>query len=404
MSETQPRVAIVGAGPAGAALAYLLARNGIATTLLERHGDFAREFRGEALQPSGWSCLEQMGLATQLAAVPQTRIARVNYGLGPGPALDLPVALTDLQQLRLVSQPDLLAMLTAAAAEHPGFELRMSTTVRELTPGARPGASELRLASGERLTADYVVACDGRHSALRRRVGLHLESIEQSFDVLWTRGPLAGPLARSDGAYVELLLGGGTVAIYPAPAGGHQLGIVIRKGGFRELRASGSVDGLDWLRPRCRTELWQMLTAAREQLARPMLLDVVCGRAPCWSAPGVLLLGDAAHPMSPVGGQGINMALRDAVVAANALVPVLRRDGDAAELDAAAAAIEAERRPEIEAIQALQTRQGRGFDRRPGRLGLALMRRVLSLRPVVRAMLRHRATFARGTTEVALAV
>jgi 2-polyprenyl-6-methoxyphenol hydroxylase-like FAD-dependent oxidoreductase len=193
-------------------------------------------------------------------------------------------------------------------------------------------------------------------------------------------------------------------SIYPAPAGGHQIGVIIRKGGFRALRDAGQVVNLDWLRDRCRPEFWAMLERARDQLERPVLLDVVCGRAPRWWAPGVLLIGDAAHPMSPVGGQGINMALRDAVVAANHLVPVLRDDGDPDALDRAAAAVEAERTPEIVHIQALQTRRGKRFDRAPGRLQLRFMAWVLGNRTLVRLLLRQRAPFGHGQTEVALRV
>jgi 2-polyprenyl-6-methoxyphenol hydroxylase-like FAD-dependent oxidoreductase len=397
------KVVVVGGGPAGAALAYLLARNGVHTSLLERHADFAREFRGEGLQPSGHACLLQMGLAEALATVPQTRIARILYGIG-GRVIDVPLELAELEQVRLISQPAMLAMLAREAAKFPSFTLRMGAVVRDLERDASGRVVGVRLASGELLPADFVIATDGRNSVVRKRLGIELAELEQPFDVLWSRGPLEGPLALPNGAYVDMMPGGGAASIYPAPAGGHQIGVIIRKGGFRELRERGQAVNLDWLRERIRPEFWTMLERARERLERPVLLDVVCGRAPRWSAPGVLLIGDAAHPMSPVGGQGINMALRDAVVTANHLVPPLRDGADASALDRAAAAIEAERTPEIVSIQALQTKRGKQFDRKPGPLQLRLISWMLGSKPIVRLLLRQRAPFGHGQAEVALRV
>jgi 2-polyprenyl-6-methoxyphenol hydroxylase-like FAD-dependent oxidoreductase len=397
------RVVIVGGGPAGAALSYLLARNGVSVVLLERHDDFAREFRGEGLQPSGIDCLDQMGLADALAKIPQTRMARSFFGID-GELLDMPVRPEELEQVRIVSQPDLLTMLTTAAAEHPGFELRMGATVRELMLDERDRVRGVRLASGEHIEACYVIATDGRHSVVRKRLGLELVQLDQGFDVLWSRGPLEGRLALSDGAYVEFLTSGGVVSLYPAPTGGHQIGVVIRKGEFKQLHRRGVADNLAWLQGRCSDELWSMLSGASDKLHKPVLLDVICGHATSWSAPGALLIGDAAHPMSPAGGQGINMALRDAIVAANHLVPVLRSGADAGALDRAAASIEAERRPEIEQIQALQTKRGKDFDRKPGRLMLSFYKFVLRRRSLTRLLMRQRRPFGHGQTTVKLEV
>jgi 2-polyprenyl-6-methoxyphenol hydroxylase-like FAD-dependent oxidoreductase len=400
MSE---RVVIVGGGPAGAALSYLLARNGLAVVLLERHDDFAREFRGEGLQPSGIDCLTQMGLTDALTKVPQTRVSHSHFGIG-GEILDAPVRAEEIEQVRIVSQPDLLALLTATAAEHPGFELRMGATVRELVQDDTGRVRGVRLAGGEHIEGRYVVATDGRHSVVRKRLGLELVQLDQGFDVLWSRGPLEGRLATADGTYIEFLSSGGFVTLYPAPTGGHQIGVVIRKGEFKQLHREGAVENLAWLQGRCSDELWSMLSRAGEQLHRPVLLDVICGHATSWSAPGALLIGDAAHPMSPAGGQGINMALRDAIVAANHLVPVLRSGADAGALDRAAAAIERERRPEIEQIQALQTERGKDFDRKPGRVAQSFYKFVLRRPKLVRLMMRRRRPFGHGKTTVTLEV
>jgi 2-polyprenyl-6-methoxyphenol hydroxylase-like FAD-dependent oxidoreductase len=403
MGVVSPKVVVVGGGPAGAALAFLLARNGVHTSLLERHADFAREFRGEGLQPSGVECLVQMGLADPLATVPQTRIAKILYGIA-WRVIEVPLELSELDQVRLISQPDLLAMLTREAAAFPNFTLRMGAVVRELERDASGRVVGVRLAGGELLPADFVIATDGRNSVVRKRLGIELEQLEQPFDVLWSRGLLEGPLALPNGAYVDVMTDGGMVLMYPSPVGGHQIGVIIRKGEFRALRDAGQAVNLEWLRGRCHPEFWQMLERAHDRLERPVLLDVVCGRAPRWSAPGVLLIGDAAHPMSPVGGQGINMALRDAIVAANHLVPVLREGADAAALDHAAAAVEAERAPEIVPIQTLQTKRGKRLDRKPGLLELRFMGWALGSKRLVRLLMRQRAPFGHGQTEVALRV
>jgi 2-polyprenyl-6-methoxyphenol hydroxylase-like FAD-dependent oxidoreductase len=404
---TKATVIIVGAGPAGAALAYLLARSGIDTLLLERHADFEREFRGEGVQASGLRCLEQMGLAAEVAALPQTRMQRVTFGIA-GRVVDMPIV-GNVERLRVISQPALLRLLCAKAAEHPGFRLRMGTGVRELLRDDAGRVNGVRLEGGERVAADYVVATDGRHSVVRRRLGIELDSVEQPFDVVWSRAALAGPLVGPGRSHTELLPRGGFAAIFPAPAGGHQIGVIIRKGSYAELRRHGGFEELQWLRGQLSPGFWSMLEAAREQLGKPVLLDVICGRATTWAAPGALLVGDAAHPMSPVGGQGINMALRDAVVAANHLVPLLRRpplDPAAlgASLDAAARAIEAERRPEVEAIQALQTKRAKGLDRTRGWPSLWIIRLMFALQPVMRWLLRRRAAFGDGLAEVALRV
>lgn len=411
-------VIIVGAGPAGAALAYLLVRRGVDTLLLERHADFEREFRGEGVHASGLRCLAQMGLEEEVAALPQTRMQRVTFGIA-GRIIEMPVEDSVVERLRVISQPALLRLLCAKAAEHPGFRLRMGAGVRELLRDDQGRVTGVRLEGGERLEADYVIATDGRHSVVRRRLGIELESIEQPFDVVWSRATLAGPLAEPMRAHTELLPRGGFAAIFPAPTGGHQIGVIIRKGQYAELRRHGALEELHWLRGELSPGFWGMLDAARDQIGKPVLLDVICGRATTWSAPGALLVGDAAHPMSPVGGQGINMALRDAVVAANHLVPVLRRAAEArahgsagprdeaalaASLDAAARAIEAERRPEIETIQALQTRRAQGMDRLRGWRGRLVMRVVFTLEPLMRRVLRRRTPFGEGLTEVALRV
>lgn len=402
VSDTGPPVIIVGAGPAGAALALLLAERGIPVTLLERHADFDREFRGEGLQQSGLDCLTQMGLADELARLPQRRIRALRIAIGrsvvktagPGVGADI----------RLVSQPPLLQMLTRKAAEQPGFSLRMGARVRGLVhQGDRVVGVEVEHDGGsEELRAALVVAADGRSSLVRKRAGIELESVGQPFDILWARGDLGDFLPDDTTVHLEILRDGGTMMVFPSPLGGHQIGVAIAKGGFRELRARGADQSLAWVAKRCSPALASALARAH-QMGRPVLLDVICGRATQWTRPGLLLIGDAAHPMSPVGGQGTNMALRDAVVAANHLVPVLRGAREPAALDAATAAFEAERLGEIVPVQELQTRESRNLRRR-GAVELALMPYLIRLAPLLRWRFRRRRALQRGLAQVELKV
>jgi 2-polyprenyl-6-methoxyphenol hydroxylase-like FAD-dependent oxidoreductase len=396
-------IVIVGAGPAGAALAYLLARRGLPVRLLERHADFSREFRGEGLQPSGLDCLTQMGLAAQLAQVPQHRLGRVLFALGER-TVELEGLRGVVGDLRLVSQPGLLAMLTREAAAFPGFRLDLETRVRDVVrgdDGRITGVAVSRPGGDETIEAALVIACDGRNSVIRRRLEIPLVAAEQSFDILWSRGDLSA-VCPDGAARIELNRQGDFIGVYPAPAGGHQIGVLIRKGGFKEIRARGEARSLEWVAERCTPELAAALRSG--DMCRPILLDVICGRAPTWSRPGVLLIGDAVHPMSPLGGQGINIALRDALIAANHLVPALEAGDATAELDRACAAIEAERLPEVEAIQAIQTRQGRRFLQPIGALTWRLLPALLRFRRVVTRIWRPRQAFRTGMVDVRLAV
>ena len=180
-----------------------------------------------------------------------------------------------------------------------------------------------------------------------------------------------------DRTTVRLELGSGCLTGgIPTADGRLWVGMTIQKGEYKELRAGGPERLTEELLQRTSPDLAAHLRANAESLKHPILLDVIVGRLETWTAPGLLLLGDAAHPMSPNGGQGINMALRDALVAANHLCPVLTRGNDAAEIDAAAAQVAAERMPEIVAIQEHQRKQTQTFlrsDRFSSRLAMRLL-------------------------------
>jgi 2-polyprenyl-6-methoxyphenol hydroxylase-like FAD-dependent oxidoreductase len=347
-----PHAIVVGAGPAGALLAYLLARRGVAVTLLERQTDFSREFRGEVLMPSGIAAFHEAGLRRQFDALPNLTMGTVEIFRGERRVAAIPIDRLDPAP-RVVPQPAMLEMIVAEAAKLPGFKLERGVTVRDLIyeKDRVVGAHADALDDPRDFRGDYVIACDGRASAIRKRAALTEDRIMQGFDVVW--GHVAGHFL--DGRIARGYIGSGHLLImYPSPEGHMQLGWVIDKGTFGDIKRIGADGWINRLAPYVSPDLRNFLVANKTGLAHPFLLDVVCDRLREWTAPGLLLIGDAAHPMSPVGGQGINVALRDAVVAANHLGRALMMRSDAATLDFAARNIQAERWPEIVKIQDVQ--------------------------------------------------
>ncbi|HXK24415.1 MAG TPA: FAD-dependent monooxygenase [Myxococcota bacterium] len=352
------RVLIVGAGPAGAGLAHLLAERGIEVALLERQLDFAREFRGEFLMPSGIEALEQMGLGPLLETVPHAQPDSLGIYLNRRLSLSLRAdegTIAEIFRGRrpiAVSQPALLESIVREAAKSPGFELLRGATVRDLVAEAgRVVGVRAHTAEGERgLRADLVVGADGRASAVRRRGGFEVREQAPPMDIVWFKVPALGGFRGARG-----YIGKGHLLIaYHSWDDRLQIAWAILKGRFGELRRRGVAEWVEEMAEHVTPDLAAHLRAHRDALVHPFLLDAVSDRVTRWSAPGMLLLGDAAHTMSPVGGQGLNVALRDAIVAANHLVPALRAGAAPEALDAAARAIEAERLPEIAAIQRAQ--------------------------------------------------
>ncbi len=351
------RAAIVGAGPAGAALAFLLARRGVPVSLIERQSDFAREFRGEGLMPGGVDALNQMGLGAELDALPHSEVRSLSVFLDDRRLIHVDTSALPAGSAlpRFVSQPALLELLVARCAAFPDFELLRGATARDLLrENGRVAGVRVEAASGVReLRADFVFGCDGRASLVRKRAGLEVARDPQSFDVVWLKLPLPDFMRGA----ARACIGRGHFAIcFPSPDGGLQIGWVIEKGSFGELRKRG-VDGmLDELERNVPGDLAGWVRAHRGEVTQPFLLDVICDHLERWSAPGVLLFGDGAHPMSPVGAQGINIALRDALVVANQLGPPLARGASPEELDAAAERVTELRLPEVKEIQAMQAR------------------------------------------------
>jgi 2-polyprenyl-6-methoxyphenol hydroxylase-like FAD-dependent oxidoreductase len=407
-SVIQSHVVIVGAGPAGAALSFLLARRSVGVTLLERQTDFAREFRGEALMPTGVEAITQMGLREELDELPHTEITAVEFFLlKRGPLrLSFDSAADQVFRIRMVSQPQMLEMMVAQAARFPSFHLERRAIVRDLIyEGARVVGVGAETSEGLReFRGALVIGADGRSSVLRKRAGLHEARFPQTFDVMWGKVPL--PDSMSDRATARAFLNKRNAALaFPAADGQMQFGWLIEKGSYGALHARGIDAWFAQMAGELPADMATHLLANRNAISHPFLLDVICDRLVRWTAPGLLLIGDAAHPMSPVGGQGINIALRDAVIAANHLCPALVAAAGPDAIDAAARSVQEERLPEVEGIQKRQQMIP------PYLLGstwltramLALGLQLLTVKPIARLTFRAaRETFAKGIVPVRL--
>ncbi len=377
MSVPSGRVLIVGAGPAGMTLAYLLARRGVGVTVLETHTDFARSFRGEGLQRSGIDAFRQMGLGAQFDLIPHIELRTVEIYSNGRLVVRTDAAGLGRGQARIVSQPALLQMLADEAGKHSNFRLEVGVTMRDFlrendrVVGVRAGAAD----GPREYRADLVVGADGRHAATRKHSGFPEISSPQTFDLLWLKVPYPDDFPDRATAMFEVATQRSALA-FPTADGQLQVGFAIPKGEFSSLRAGGGDGWTEQLIGRLPAYLADHLRAHREAVAGAVLLNVVAGRLTEWTAPGLLLIGDAAHPMSPVGGQGVNIALRDALVAANHLCPVLTAGGDPSAIDAAARRVRDDRWPEIVSVQKMQEHQVRMlFD--PDSWGTRLTYRLL---------------------------
>jgi len=384
---------VVGAGPAGASLALLLARSGVAVTLVEASSSLARQFRGEALMPSGLEALAAMGLTNLLETVPHRPLQGWRFVLNGCELFHAnePLGGDPQRPCTLVNQPALLEALLLEAQGYPSFALERGEPVSDLL-WDQGRVAGVRLRDGRHLEAELVVACDGRASLVRQKAGLALVGSPSSIDLLWFQLACPSP-SPLQGRFTTLVGPEGVFSAFDSAGGGVQLGWVLGKG--ERVPACSRDEWIERMATLSPPELAAWLRQWRAGLGDPSRLAVQVGLAERWWAPGLLLLGDAAHPMSPVRAQGINMALRDAWVASAKLLPLLRSALQpplpSSALDGVLVAIEAERRPEISALQALQAAEAARGDqlRRQNwlRSGLALAAPVVG--PAIAAHWSH---------------
>ncbi|MFD8194108.1 FAD-dependent oxidoreductase [Streptomyces wuyuanensis] len=312
---------VVGGGPAGMVLGLLLARAGVDVTVLEKHGDFLRDFRGDTVHPSTLALLDDLGLAERFARLPQRRVTTVQLPVGPDRSL---ITVGNIGALRgkynyiaMVPQWDLLDLLVDEGAREPSFDVRMNTEATSfLMEGGRVNGVAYRTSDGRtgELRATLTVACDGRGSIARALPELGLESFNCPMDAWWFRLPRheddpSGLVGGVGDRFFSALIDRGDY---------WQIAALIPKGTDVQRRA----EGLDRFMARFTSAVPWLADRAHAVTSwdEVKLLDVRLDRLRRWHRPGLLCIGDAAHAMSPVFGIGINLAVEDAVAAARYLV------------------------------------------------------------------------------------
>jgi 2-polyprenyl-6-methoxyphenol hydroxylase-like FAD-dependent oxidoreductase len=323
-SHARTRCCVVGGGPAGMMLGLLLARAGVQVAVLEKHGDFLRDFRGDTVHPSTLAILDEIGLRGTFDTLPQRRVDHL-AGLVAGREQQIVDfrGLKPYDYLALVPQWDFLDMLADAGRKLPAFDLRMRHAATGLIEeNGRSVGVRVKSPEGDYdLRADLVVACDGRHSTLRDAAGFKGREYGAPMDVLWFRMPRKDSDPQDTFGIVDR----GHMMVLLNRTDYWQVAFLVPKGSDAKLRAQP----VDVLRDAV-AQLAPFLAdrrAAIESWDKVSTLVVQIDRLERWHKPGLLLIGDAAHAMSPIGGVGINLAIQDAVAAANALAKPLLDGG-----------------------------------------------------------------------------
>jgi 2-polyprenyl-6-methoxyphenol hydroxylase-like FAD-dependent oxidoreductase len=340
-------------------LGYLLARNGIQVTVLEKHRDFFRDFRGDTVHPSTLEVLYELGLLADVLKLPHQEVTSAGVVLGDTPlqAADFRHVPAHCKFVALMPQWDFLNFLSDRAKAFPNFKLLMQHEAIDLIrEGERIGGVIARVADLRtvQIRADLVVGCDGRHSVTRSASQLKLIEYGVPIDVLWFR------ISRrpEDPAQVLGNVNYGKALILINRSDYFQAGLIIQKGSFEEIRRAGI--------EQFRSDILQIASYLGHRVNelrdwdQIKVLTVRINRLRRWYRAGLLCIGDAAHAMSPAGGVGINLAIQDAVAAANLLTPYFR-EGLVSET--ALAAVQRRREFPAQVTQAVQVGLHRGFAR-----------------------------------------
>ena len=312
---------IIGGGPAGIMLGFLLARAGVKVTVLEKHKDFFRDFRGDTIHPSTLDLLHELGLLEKFLTIPHSQVAALSAIVGGErfAIADFSHVPTYCKFIALMPQWDFLDFLASEAARYPSFTLRMGWEATALMSenGVTTGVRASTPDGPVEIPATVTIGCDGRHAISRNAGHLPLNDEGVPIDVLWLK------IARqpSDPENALGYINFGRLIILINRNDYFQVGYIIAKGTFPEIQQAGI--------PAFQQSLERIVpflagrTAEIDSWDKVKLLTIQVNRLQEWSSPGLLCIGDAAHAMSPVGGIGINIALQDAVATANILTEAL---------------------------------------------------------------------------------
>ena len=400
-------ILICGAGPGGAALASICADRGISTALIERQSGFSNEFRGEGIMPSGYEALKSIGFDLDRMKLPMQKNLRGKVYNKTEPLISFEFPFRRQGGLRWVSQPALLEHMIKDSLTKNNFTFfRGCRALDVLRENNR--VSGLKVSQkGEEfdVKAKTVIGFDGRNSMLRRKLRFKVLDFKQIIDVVWFKVPYPHEFLDRGTALVNILNKGFMVC--PACYNDElQIGWIIAKGSYGEIKKVGEDAWISEIQRQCPQGLADHLERNRNKISNKFVLSVQLDRCTTWSSDGVLLLGDAAHTMNPVGAQGINIALRDAIVAANHLVPLLSGNPTHTSLDKAFEDIEMERLREVKPIQDFQ-KKPTTLLKKQNPLTLFLIRNlscITRLEFIQRKILKLADMMAYGVTKVELKV